>query len=55
MTHCNDPELLFQDLGRRHLVARFNAGSLTSDADGLLLPPVEANFQFSDPFATCFT
>jgi hypothetical protein len=55
MTHCNDTELLFQDLGRRHVVARFNGGPVTSDAGGLLLREVEAKFHFIDQFATCFT
>jgi hypothetical protein len=55
MTHCNGPELLFQDLGRRQVVARFNGGSVTSDAGGLLLREVEAKFHFIDQFAACFT
>jgi hypothetical protein len=55
MTHCNGPELLFQDLGRRQVVARFNGGSVTSDAGGLLLREIEAKFHFIDQFAACFT
>jgi Transposase DDE domain group 1 len=55
MTPCNGPELLFQDLGRRHVVARFNGGSVTSDAGGLLLREIEAKFHFLDQFAACFT
>jgi hypothetical protein len=55
MTYCNDTQLLFQDLGRRHVVARFNRGPVTSDAGGLLLREVEAKFHFIDQFATCFT
>jgi hypothetical protein len=55
MTHCTDPELLFQDLGRREVVARFNGGAVTSDAGGLLLREVEAQFHFLDQFAACFT
>ncbi len=55
MTHGNDPELLFQDLGLRHVVARFNGGPVISDAGGLSLREVEAKFHFIDQFATCFT
>ena len=55
MTHCNDAQLLFQDLGRRQVIARFNGGPVTSDAGGLLLREVEAKFQFIEQFATCFT
>src|SRR5262245_13582916 len=55
MTHCNDPALVFQDLGRRHVVAHFNGGSVTSDAGGLLLRELEAKFHFLDQFAACFT
>lgn len=55
MTHCNDTQLLFQDLDRRHVVARFNGGPVTSDAGGLLLREVEAKFHFIDQFASCFT
>jgi hypothetical protein len=55
MTHCNGPALLFQDLGRRQVVARFNGGSVTSDAGGLLLREIEAKFHVIDQFAACFT
>jgi hypothetical protein len=41
MTQCNAPELLFQDLGSREVVARFDGGQVTSDAGGLLLREVE--------------
>jgi hypothetical protein len=36
-TQCSGQKLLFQDLGRREVVARFDGGSITSDAGGLLL------------------
>jgi hypothetical protein len=55
MTHCNGPELRFQDLGPRAVVARFDGGPVTSDAGGLLLREVEAKFHFLDQFARCFT
>src|SRR3954469_582350 len=55
MTECITTDLLFQDLGSRQVVARFDGGSVTSDAGGLLLREVETQFHFIDPFATCFT
>jgi hypothetical protein len=55
MTQCNRDELLFQDLGHRDVVARFDGGKVTSDAGGLLLREVEAQFRFIEQFAHCFT
>jgi Transposase DDE domain group 1 len=55
MTHCNADTLLFQDLGAREVVARFDGGPVTSDAGGLLLREVEAKFRFLEQFARCFT
>ena len=55
MTPCTTPELLFQDLGPREVVARFDAGPVTSDGGGLLLREVEAKFHFIEQFARCFT
>jgi len=55
MTQCNAPELLFQDLGSREVVARFDGGHVTSDAGGLLLREVEQRFGFIEGFAGCFT
>jgi hypothetical protein len=55
MTECIPPDLLFQDLGNRQVVARFDGGAVTSDAGGLLLREVEAQFHFIDQFARCFT
>jgi Transposase DDE domain group 1 len=55
MTQCNLQPLLFQDLGRRAVVANFNGGMVTSDAGGLLLREVEAKFGFVARFAQCFT
>ena len=40
MTQCNSSDLLFQDLGPREVVARFDGGQVTSDAGGLLLDQV---------------
>lgn len=55
MTDCTAPELAFQHLGSRAVVAHFNGGTVTSDAGGLLLREVEAKFHFIDQFARCFT
>src|SRR5258708_31870592 len=55
MTQCNQPDLLFQDLGSREVVARFDGGQVTSDAGGLLLREVEYRFQFIEQFSRCFT
>lgn len=55
MTQCNQPDLLFQDLGSRQVVARFDGGPVTSDAGGLLLREIEQKFHFIEQFARCFT
>jgi Transposase DDE domain group 1 len=55
MTQCNPTDLLFQDLGAREVVARFDGGTVTSDGGGLLLREVEAKFRFLEQFARCFT
>lgn len=41
-TECQVEALVFQGLGRRDVVARFNGGTITSDGGGLLLREVEA-------------
>jgi hypothetical protein len=48
-------DLLFQDLGSRQVVARFDGGQVTSDAGGLLLREVETRFGFVQQFTRCFT
>jgi Transposase DDE domain group 1 len=55
MTQCSQPELLFQDLGSRAVVARFDGGRVTSDAGGLLLRELEMKFGFVEQFARCFS
>jgi hypothetical protein len=55
MTQCNSSDVLFQDLGPREVVARFDGGRVTSDAGGLLLREVEHQFHFLEQFARCFT
>jgi hypothetical protein len=55
MTQCNQTDLLFQDLDSREVVARFDGGTVTSDAGGLLLREIEHKFHFIESFARCFT
>jgi Transposase DDE domain group 1 len=52
---CTNPALTFEPLGARAVVARFDGGTVTSDAGGLLLREVEAKFRFVEQFARCFT
>jgi len=54
-TQCTTPDLLFEPLGARHVVASFDGGAVTSDAGGLLLREVEARFRFVEQFARCFS
>lgn len=54
-TECTSPDLAFEPLGARDVIARFDGGTVTSDAGGLLLREVEAKFRFLEQFARCFT
>jgi hypothetical protein len=54
-TQCNTPDLFFEPLAQRDVLARFDGGAVTSDAGGLLLREVEAKFGFIAQFARCFT
>lgn len=54
MTKCNRQGLLFQDLGRRKVVASFDGGTITSDAGGLLLREIDMRSGIIDRFADCF-
>ena len=55
MTQCTPTLFDFQPLGQREVVARFDGGKVTSDAGGLLLREVDAQFGFIAQFARCFT
>jgi Transposase DDE domain group 1 len=55
MAECSVERFGFQGLGGRQVLAGFDGGKVTSDAGGLLLREVEANFGFLDQFAACFT
>jgi len=54
-TECNVGEFAFQALGSRAVSGRFDGGSITSDAGGLLLREVEAKTGILRRFAACFT
>ena len=55
VTDCNEPPLLFQDLGRRKVVADFSGGTLSSDAGVLLLRQVDVNLGLTQALAGCFS
>ena len=53
-TQCISPAFEFQPLGGRQITARFDGGTITSDAGGLLLREVEAACGLLGKLATCF-
>lgn len=53
-TKCSEARHVFQPLGRREVVARFDGGELTSDGGVLLLREVEARTGIMAGFADCF-
>ena len=54
-TECNQTTFAFHPLGSREVVARFDGGTITSDAGGLLLREVERRTGILRQFAACFT
>jgi len=54
-THCTSQQLLFQPVGRRKVVADFDAGRVSSDGDLLLLGELDARVGIVNRFAACFT
>ncbi len=54
-TECNDQPLLFQELGRRKVVADFSGGTLSSDAGVLLLREVDINLGLTQSLGQCFS
>ena len=54
-TPCTAESFLFQALGRREVVARFDGGTITSDAGALLLRETERITGIVRQFAACFT
>ncbi len=55
MTECIPTSFAFQDLGTRHVDARFDGGFITSDGGALLLREIDSKFGFLDRFTRCFT
>lgn len=54
-TECSRNQFAFQPLGRREVRARFDGGTITSDAGALLLREVEQKTRIIRQFAACFT
>lgn len=52
---CATDQREFQGLGSRRVVVAFDGGTLSSDADGLLLREIDARSGILDRFAECFT
>jgi hypothetical protein len=46
--------MVFQQLGRREVIGRFDGGMISSDAGGLLLREVERRFGIVERFSACF-
>ena len=54
VTDCNEQPLLFQDLGRRKVVADFSGGTLSSDGGVLLLRQADSYLGLTGELAQCF-
>src|SRR5262245_31583469 len=54
-TECNSPDLVFQPLGQRGVVGRFDGGTISSDGGCLLLGEAERLTGTLRQLATCFT
>ena len=53
-TECIDGSFVFQPLDRREVVAKFDGGTITSDAGALLLREVDRATSIIEKFAGCF-
>ena len=51
---CIQEQMVFQQLGRRGVIGRFDGGQISSDAGGLLLREVEKHFGIIKRFSGCF-
>lgn len=54
-TECTAQGLVFQEAGRRQVVARFDGGTSTSDGGALLLRETDQRIGLLRRFAACFT
>ncbi|MET0503412.1 MAG: IS1380 family transposase, partial [Candidatus Binatia bacterium] len=53
-TQCIQEQMVFQQLGRRVVIGRFDGGMISSDGGGMLLREVERCFGILKRFAGCF-
>lgn len=53
-TQCIQEQMVFQQLGRREVIGRFDGGMISSDAGGLVLREVERCCGILKRFAGCF-
>jgi len=53
-TQCIPEQMVFQQLGRREVIGRFDGGMISSDAGGMLLREVERGCGILKRFAGCF-
>ena len=53
-TDCTSTQLVFEGLGRRAVVGRFDGGRLTTDGGVLLLREVDRRFRVTSRLAACF-
>ena len=53
-TQCIQEQMVFQQLGRREVIGRFDGGMISSDAGGLVLREVEQCFGILKRFSGCF-
>jgi hypothetical protein len=53
-TQCIQEQMVFQQLGRRAVIGRFDGGQISSDAGGMVLREVERCFGILKRFAGCF-
>jgi hypothetical protein len=54
-TECKSKQIEFQGLGKREVIGKFDGGSITSDAGGLLLRETEKRTAILKGFSECFT
>ena len=53
-TQCIQEQMVFQQLGRREVIGRFDGGMISSDGGGLVLREVERSCGILKRFAGCF-
>jgi len=53
-TQCIQEQMVFQQVGRREVIGRFDGGTISSDAGGVLLREVERRCEILKRLAGCF-